>query len=172
MCPPEPSTVTGPPPRIGLDITPKCVPGGARLVDRVDPDLLPAASLPPGLAVVPELATLDLDDDQPRPRQKDDQVGLVVLSVVGGSLVRVEDILRAQLLAQEIPDLALAPRREPRPLGHQHRHRRLLPLRLRSQLRPGRQALLGDRLPTGVAFPLKLTGRPGTGTLRAPTDAS
>src|SRR5215207_4723946 len=93
MRPAEPSAVTGLPPRIGLDITPQRVPGGARLVDRVDPGLPAAASLPPGLAVVPELATLDLDDHQPRPRQKDDQVGLVVLSVVGDSQVRVKDIL-------------------------------------------------------------------------------
>ena len=127
MGPPEPAAVTRPPPRVALDVAAQCVLGAARLVDRVDRDRLAAAALPPRLAVVPDLAALDLDDDQARSGQDRDQVGLVVHVIVGDAQVRVEDVLRAQLLAEQLPHLALARRREPRPVGHAHRHRGLLP---------------------------------------------
>ena len=115
------------PPRITLDVAAQRVLGVARLVDRVDANRLAGPALPPGLSVVPDLTTLDLDDDQAGSRQHDDQVGLVVQEVVGDAQVRVEDVVRTQLLAKELPHLALARRREPRPLGHTDRHRGLLP---------------------------------------------
>ena len=158
MGPPEAAAVTRPPPRVALDVAAQCVLGVARLVDRVDRDRLAAAALPPRLAVVPDLAALDLDHDQARSGQDRDQVDLVVHAVVGDAQVCVEDVLRAQLLAEQLPHLALARRREPRLLGHAHRHRGLL-------TEVGR--------PAGAPLPPAQVHRPtGARTLRAPPDAT
>ena len=48
------------PPRVGLDIAAQRVAGLAGLPDRFDAVVAPATDLPPALAVVPHLATLDL----------------------------------------------------------------------------------------------------------------
>jgi hypothetical protein len=48
--------------------------------------LVTSALLPPCVAVVPDLATLDLKADNAGPLNRDDKVDLVILEVIGNTL--------------------------------------------------------------------------------------
>ena len=69
-----------------LDEVAQRVTGFAGLADRIDLVLVAASPLPPRVAVVPDLAALDLEADDAGALDRDDEVDLVVLEVVGDAL--------------------------------------------------------------------------------------
>ena len=82
----------------------------ARLVDRVDragPAALRRCHQP---VVVPDRAALDLEHDDADVRHQDDQVGLVVLVLVGEPKVGEQHVVGAEAVAQPFPHLALGVR--------------------------------------------------------------
>lgn len=94
---------------VGLDEVPQRIAGFAGLADRLDGLDVPApALLPPLVAVVPDLAALDLDADDAGALDGDDEVDLVVLEVVGHALAGDDEIVVLELLSEELPDLALS----------------------------------------------------------------
>ena len=120
--PPDPASA--PPPRSALDVFAERVLALTRLPYGVD-DLVAAVELlAPVLAVVPDRAALDLDRDDRRTGQHHRDVDLVVLPAVRDPHVRQQQVLVAELVAQQRPHLALTGRGERRRLRSQHRHSR------------------------------------------------
>ena len=76
--------------------------------------LVAAARLPPALAVVPDLAALDLEADDAGALDGDDEVDLVVLEVVGDALARDHQVVGLELVDEGLVDLALGAVGEPR----------------------------------------------------------
>ena len=76
---------------------------------------------PPVAVLAPHLAALDLDDDDPAVREGDADVDLVVLVAGGDPLAAEQHVVRAELVAQHLPDLALADRGEGRLRREQRR---------------------------------------------------
>ena len=88
------------------------------LTDRFDDVFSPAADLPPGHAVVPHLAALDLDADDAGALDRHHEVDLVVLEVVGHPLPGDQQVAGAELLGERLPDHAFGVVGQPRgPLG-------------------------------------------------------
>ena len=69
--------------------------------------LVAAALLPPRLAVVPDLAALDLEADDAGALDRDDEVDLVVLEVVGDALAGDHPVVGLELVDERLVDLAL-----------------------------------------------------------------
>ena len=96
-----------------LDELAQRVAGFAGLADRVDLVLVAATLLPPGLAVVPDVAALDLEADDAGALDRDDEVDLVILEVVGDTLAGDHPVIGLQLVEQGLVDLALGGVGEP-----------------------------------------------------------
>ena len=90
-----------------LDEVAQRVAGFAGLADRFDLVLVAAALLPPRLAVVPDLAALDLEADDAGALDGDDEVDLVVLEVVGDALAGDDAVVGLELVEQGLVDRAL-----------------------------------------------------------------
>ena len=58
-------------------------------------------------AVVPDLAALDLEADDAGALDRDDEVDLVVLEVIGDPLAGDYEVVGLELIDQRLPDLAL-----------------------------------------------------------------
>ena len=76
--------------------------------------LVAASLLPPGVAVVPDVAALDLEADDAGAFDRDDEVDLVILEVVGDALAGDDSVIGLQLVEQGLVDLALGGIGEPR----------------------------------------------------------
>ncbi len=100
-----------------LDEVAQRVAGFAGLADGVDLVLVAAALLPPGLAVVPDLAALDLEADDAGALDGDEEVDLVVLEVVGDALAGDDEVAGLELVDQRLPDAAFGAVGQPRCLG-------------------------------------------------------
>jgi hypothetical protein len=59
-----------------------------------------AAALPPPVAVVPDIATLDLQTGDASPFDRDDEVDLVILQVTGDALAGDDSVIWPQLFEQ------------------------------------------------------------------------
>ena len=93
------------------------------LLDRVD-RLRPArCALSPGVAVVPDVAALDLDADDSGTFHGDDEVDLVVFLVVGHALAYDDEVVRPELRVECTPDLLLPVVGKPGFLGQRDGHR-------------------------------------------------
>ena len=95
------------PPRVALDVVTQRVTGFASLADRFDVHVLAAAELAPAGAVVPHLPALDLETDDPGPLDRDDEVDLVILEVVGDALAGDDEVVGLKLFGQRLVDAAL-----------------------------------------------------------------
>ena len=84
---------------------------------------LAAALLPPAVAVVPDLAALDLEADDAGALDRDDEVDLVVLEVVGDALARDDEVVGLKLVDQRLVDAALGAVGQPRGVGRGDGHR-------------------------------------------------
>ena len=80
------------PPWVALDVVTQCVAGFAGLADWFDVHVLAATELAPAGAVVPDLAALDLEADDPGTLDRDDEVDLVVLEMVGYALAGYDEV--------------------------------------------------------------------------------
>jgi len=89
-----------------LDELAQRVAGFAGLTDRLDLVLVAATPLAPRLAVVPHLAALDLDANDARTFDRDDEVDLVVLEVVGDPLPGDDAVVGLHLCEQGLVDRA------------------------------------------------------------------
>ena len=69
--------------------------------------LVAASPLPPRVAVVPDVAALDLEADDAGALDRDDEVDLVVLEVVGDALAGNHPVVGLKLFEQRLVDLAL-----------------------------------------------------------------
>ena len=107
------------------------VAGLAGLPDRMDRAFATAADLAPGLAVVPDLAALDLDADDAGALDGDDEVDLVVLEVVGDPLSGHDKVIGLKLINQRLVGAALGCV-EPRVFVGRDAHRREPPNRRRA----------------------------------------
>ena len=85
------------PPRVALDVVPECVAGFAGLADRFDVCMLAAAELAPAVAVVPDLAAFDLKADDAGALDRDDEVDLVVLEMIGDTLAGDDEVVGLEL---------------------------------------------------------------------------
>lgn len=93
------------------------------LGQRVDPlRPVPRPRLQPAVTVVPDLATLDLDAHDPSAGDRDHEVGLMVLLVIGDPLTVDHQIVVGQLVTQREPHRSLGGRGEPRGLGEHLGH--------------------------------------------------
>ena len=119
MIPPQPALG---PARVGLDEVPQRVAGFPSLTHRFDAELPGAAPLPPSGAVMPDLATLDLDADDARALDGHQEVDLMIFEVVGDPLAGDDEVALAELLHQFRTDPAFGGVGQPRVLGKQHRH--------------------------------------------------
>jgi hypothetical protein len=118
VAPPDPRAAAVAPARVALDVVTRGVEPLAGLVHGLDPThVSAAAALLPPLAGVPDRPALDLDRDHAIAGHQDEQVHLVVLGAVDEPLVGDEDVLRAQLLPQDVEHGVLGVRLEPRRLG-------------------------------------------------------
>ncbi len=90
-----------------LDVVAQRVAGFAGLADGVDPMLVAAALLAPAFAVVPDFAALDLEADNARAFDGDDEVGLVVLEVIGDALAGDDEVVGLELIDQHLPGAPL-----------------------------------------------------------------
>ena len=145
------------PPRIAGDVVAHRVLGRPHLGHRVDLDVLTSTRLPPTIVVVPDAAALDLDHQNADLGHQHDQVGLVVLVLVGQSNVREQDVVLAEPLLQPLPHLLLGSRRERRSLGDQPHHAGTLPWAHGQQL--GFRAIKYSGLETSERLPTPLTSR-------------
>ena len=71
-----------------LDEIAQRIAGFAGLADRIDLVVVAASSLPPRVAVVPDVAALHLETDDAGTLDRDDEIHLMVLEVVGDTLAR------------------------------------------------------------------------------------
>ena len=71
-----------------LDELTQRITGFAGLANRIDLVVLPASPLPPGVAVVPDVATLDLKTDDAGALDRHNEVDLMIFEVVGDTLAR------------------------------------------------------------------------------------
>ena len=86
VAPPDPGARRVAPPWVALDVVPDGITGLAGLADGVDASPAVARGRPPlPLCVARAAASLDLDHHDPLARQQQDEVGLVVLGLVGES---------------------------------------------------------------------------------------
>ena len=69
-----------------LDEFAQRIAGFAGLADRIDLVVVAASPLPPRVTVVPDIAALDLEAHDAGTFDRDDEVDLVVLEVVGDAL--------------------------------------------------------------------------------------
>ena len=69
--------------------------------------LVAAALLAPAFAVVPDFAALDLEADDARAFDGDDEVGLVVLEVIGDALAGNDEVVGLELIDQHLPGAPL-----------------------------------------------------------------
>ena len=120
MIPAQPGLL---PTLVALDEGAQRVAALAHLFDRVD-HLRPArCALPPGVAVVPYAAALDLDADDACAFHGDDEVDLVVFLVVGDALADDDEVVGPELFVEGPPDRLLPVVDEPGFLGQRDRHR-------------------------------------------------
>lgn len=113
---------------VGLYEGAQCIAGLAGLAHRFDGlDVTTAALLSPLVAVVPDLAALDLDADDAGSLDGDDKVDLVVLEVVGDPLAGDDEVVLAELLDEHLPDLAFGVVGETRVVGEGDGHQRGVP---------------------------------------------
>ena len=108
-----------------LDVVAQGVAGFAGLADGLDGVLAAAAFLPPAVAVVPDLAALDLQADDAGALDGDDEVDLVILEVVGDALARDDEVVGLELVDERLVDAALGAVGEPRSVGGGDGHRRV-----------------------------------------------
>ena len=90
-----------------LDEFAQRIAGFAGLADRIDLVLVAASPLPPRVTVVPDVAALDLEADDAGALDRDDEVDLVVLEVVGDALAGNHQVVRLELFLKGSVDLAL-----------------------------------------------------------------
>src|SRR5271170_4898246 len=81
--------------------------GFAGLADRIDPVLVAASPLPPRVTVVPDVAALDLETDNAGALDRDDEVHLMVLEVIGDTLAGNHPVVWLKLFQQGLVDIAL-----------------------------------------------------------------
>ncbi len=96
---------------VALDVLTQRVLRGPRLGDRVD-GRVAAVTLDDPAVVPADVAALDLEDEHADLRHEDDEVGLVVLVLVGQPEVGQQHVVVAEGVAQALPDLALGLGRE------------------------------------------------------------
>ncbi len=114
-----PGDVAAPAPaRIGLDVAAQRVLGVPGLVDGPAALVLASSADPPTTRVVPDRPALDLQDEDPELGHQHQQVGLVVLVLVGEADVGHQDAVGPEALTQPLPDLLLRRRGEGGLLGH------------------------------------------------------
>ena len=106
---------------VALDVLAQGVLRGARLRDRVDAGVAAVALEHPAV-VPPDAAALDLEDEHADLGHEDDEVGLVVLVLVGEPEVGQEHVVVAEGVAQALPHRALGLGREGRVLRDQPWH--------------------------------------------------
>ena len=95
-----------PPPRVGLHVAADRVLGVTRLVDGVAAIRALTALDPPTRLVVPDAAALDLEDQDAELGHQHDQVGFVVLDLIGEADVGHQDVVGTEGVAQALPDFA------------------------------------------------------------------
>ena len=95
------------------------------MADGLDGVVAPAAFLPPAVTVVPDLAALDLEADDAGAFDRDDEVDLVVLEVVGDALARDDEVVGLELVDQRLVDAALGAVGQPRGVGRGDGHWRV-----------------------------------------------
>src|SRR5271170_3950091 len=81
--------------------------GFAGLADRIDPVLVAASPLPPRVTVVPDVAALDFNADNAGALDRDDEVHLMVLEVIGDTLAGNHPVVWLKLFQQGLVDIAL-----------------------------------------------------------------
>ncbi len=81
--------------------------GFAGLADRIDLVLVAASPLPPRVTVVPDVAALDLKADNAGALDRDDEVHLMVLEVIGDTLAGNHPVVWLKLFQQGLVDIAL-----------------------------------------------------------------
>ena len=134
---------------VRLDEFAQRITGVAGLADRIDLVFAAAAPLPPRVAVVPDVAALDLKTDDAGALDRDDEVDLVVLEVVGHPLAGNHPVVDRQLFAA-VPDRPNARRRWPTEADH---HWRV------SSGPPRRDTVSRSGLPRNVHHPIEQRGR-------------
>jgi hypothetical protein len=110
------------PARVTLDVVTQRVAGFAGLTNRFDVHMLAAAELAPAIAVVPDLAALDLQADDAGALDRDDEVDLVILEVIGDALARNDEVGGLELLDERLVDAALGTIGQARGLGRRDGH--------------------------------------------------
>ena len=95
------------------------------MADGLDGVVAPAALLPPAVAVMPDLSAFDLEADDACALDRDDEVDLVVLEVVGDALAGDDEIVGLELFKQRLVDAALGAIGQPRGVGRGDAHRRV-----------------------------------------------
>src|SRR5271170_2122873 len=81
--------------------------GFAGLADRIDLVLVAASPLPPRVTVVPDVAALDLETDNAGALDRNDEVHLMVLEMVGDTLTGNHPVVWLKLFQQGLVDIAL-----------------------------------------------------------------
>jgi hypothetical protein len=96
--------------------------GFAGLADRVDFMLVTAPLLPPGMAVVPDIAALDLEAGDAGTFYRNDEIHLVILEVIGHTLAGDDTVVGLKLFEQSLVNLPLGAVGKARSLIRRDRH--------------------------------------------------